>query len=87
MTDIEDEATVASQTLSKDEALVKLTELFGEAAVKGLQDDQWKVCMCVYVCVCVCVCVCVRVCVCATFALYLTWCEGVSTCSIWYTGF
>eukprot|EP00967_Tisochrysis_lutea_P061870 scaffold79348_cov34-Tisochrysis_lutea.AAC.1 len=41
--DVEDEAAVASQTLSRDEALVRLSELFGEAAVKGLQDDQWKV--------------------------------------------
>ena len=34
---------MASQTLSRDEALQRLIDIFGEGVVKGLQDEQWKV--------------------------------------------
>ncbi|KXZ46795.1 TOG1 protein [Gonium pectorale] len=39
----EDEATLSGGTLSRDQAVAALTDLFGEATVTQLQDEQWKV--------------------------------------------
>lgn len=43
LAETEDEATLASGSLSKDEAFARFTDMFGESTVKALQDDQWKV--------------------------------------------
>ncbi|EFJ44246.1 microtubule organizing protein mora [Volvox carteri f. nagariensis] len=41
--DGDDEASLASGSLSRDQAVQALTDLVGEATVKELQDEQWKV--------------------------------------------
>ncbi|GIL58886.1 hypothetical protein Vafri_13702 [Volvox africanus] len=41
--DGDDDASLAAGTLSRDQAVAALTDLLGEATVKELQDDQWKV--------------------------------------------
>lgn len=39
----DDEASLSAGTLSKDQAVALLMDLVGEAKVKELQDEQWKV--------------------------------------------
>lgn len=41
--DGDDEASLGGGSLSRDQAVAALTDMFGEALVKALQDDQWKV--------------------------------------------
>ncbi|KAG2440105.1 hypothetical protein HXX76_004219 [Chlamydomonas incerta] len=38
----EDEASLSGGTLSRDQAVAALTDMFGEALVTALQDEQWK---------------------------------------------
>eukprot|EP00198_Chlamydomonas_reinhardtii_P006227 XP_001695563.1 microtubule associated protein [Chlamydomonas reinhardtii] len=40
--DGDDEASLGGGSLSRDQAVAALTDMFGEALVKALQDDQWK---------------------------------------------
>lgn len=43
ITDPEDEASLASGTFSRDDAIAAMTAMFDESLVKQLQDAQWKV--------------------------------------------
>ncbi|GFH15506.1 protein MOR1 [Haematococcus lacustris] len=40
--DDDDEASLAAGSMSRDEAVAKLGDLIGEAAIKQLKDEQWK---------------------------------------------
>ena len=41
--DVDDEAAASSASIPKDVLITRLTELFGEAVIKELESEDWKV--------------------------------------------